>query len=92
MDTLNMEVEQTKGLKTSMDSQKEIMDSKLGELTTSITGMVNVTWKGNSAEEFGGQYETLRGAISNQIGKISELAGRLQNEIAEWEAAAAKLG
>ncbi len=92
MATINMEVEVTNNLKTIMDNQKQTMESKLGEMTNSITSMIGQTWQGASATEFGGQYEALRGAITGQLGKIIELSSQLQSEITQWVDAAAKMG
>jgi uncharacterized protein YukE len=92
MATINMEVEVTTSLKTTMDSQKQTMESKLGELTNTITSMIGQTWQGASAQEFGGQYESLRSAVTGQLGKILELSAKLQSEITQWVDAASKMG
>jgi uncharacterized protein YukE len=92
MATLHMDVESVRGTQAKILSEKEAMLGQLTSLTGQINNTIGSAWIGNSATEFQTQYEQLRSQISTQFDTLEELANALQNEIAQWEEMAARMG
>jgi len=92
MATLLMEVEAVQAAQAKMLQEKEAMLGELTSLTNQINQVVGTSWQGNSAVEFQQEFETLRGQIQQQLEALEQLAQALQNEIAQWEDTASRMG
>lgn len=91
MTTLHMDVESTRSTQTNIVSTHEQIQSTITSMTSAVQGMVGSTWIGNSATEFLGEFDQWRSTMNQMLENLNILAQRLQSEIAEWEAMAAKL-
>jgi uncharacterized protein YukE len=62
-----------------------------GNLNNAVLAVHDTEWKGNAELEFYKEYEDLDAKLKQQIGAMETLIERLRQEIAEWEAMAARL-
>ncbi len=92
MPTLHMDVEVCRGTQQKIIQQQGQMVQVLGQVTNSVNSTVGSAWIGQSATEFQAQYDQLRGSLTTQLETLNQLANRLAQEIAQWEAAASKMG
>jgi uncharacterized protein YukE len=91
MPTVHMEVEQVKAVLDLMTKdEKEIRDI-IQKLTGAVGGIHTSDWEGKSEEEFNDEYLKLDGQLKYRLDALYTLAERIRQEIAEWEAMAAKL-
>ena len=92
MTTLHMDVESVQSAQAKMIQGKEAMLGELTSLTSQINQTVGSAWIGNSANEFQGQFDNLRGQITSQLDQLETMASSLQTEIAQWQEMANRMG
>ncbi len=91
MTTLHMEVEIAHSTQQTMAQSYQEMMASLQKMQGAVNNLRGGAWQGNSATEFFAQYDQLYSRLKNLHDELSMLTTRLQNEISEWEAAAARL-
>ena len=62
-----------------------------GNLTNEVLSIHDSEWIGNAEKEFYGEYVDLETKLKKQIDAMEMLVEQLRQEIAQWEAMAAKL-
>jgi WXG100 family type VII secretion target len=77
----------------------QLLENKKGELTgfvttvsSAVNGLEGGEWVGEAPTQFYGEYGELREELMKQVNYMGALADRLRQAIADFEAAAAKLG
>lgn len=90
MTTLHMNTDQARATVNTMRNAYDEMLAALGRLNSSVSALQG-EWMGNSATLFQGEYEQWRSALTSALDTLQMLTQRLENEINEWEAAAARL-
>jgi uncharacterized protein YukE len=91
MTTIHMDIEQVKAVLNLM--QKDGTDIR--SILSALNAVVNSTksdWKATAADEFFKEYEDLNAQLVKRLDATELLSIQLQQEIAEWEVMAAKLG
>ena len=91
MPTVHMEVEQVKAVLELMTKDEMEIREINKSLTTAVGEIHTRDWEGIAELEFNDEYLVLDGQIKNHLNDMEALAERLRQEIAEWEAMAAKL-
>ena len=91
MPTIHMEVEQVKAVLDLMTKDEKEIREILKILTDAVAAIHLSDWEGKAEEDFQNQYKDLNGRLQNQVDSMEALAERMRQEIAEWEAMAAKL-
>lgn len=92
MTTLHMDVPQVQTTRSKIQETHDNMTQLLSDVANTVNQTVGGPWVGNSATEFQGEFESLRGQVTTTLEQMQELANRLQSEIAQWEDMAARLG
>ncbi len=92
MPTLHMEVEMCRSTQSNMVNQHQQLVSTLQTITNAVNSTVGSAWIGQSATEFQQQYDQLRSSITGQLDQLQQLSTSLQNEIAQWESMASRMG
>jgi len=90
MTTLHMEIEAARSTQSNMINTQSQLTSTVQSMTSSVQSLVGSAWMGNSASEFLNEYEQWRSSMTQMMEQLNNIAARLQNEIGEWEAMAAK--
>ena len=91
MPTLHMDVEIARQTQQTMSQSYQEMMASLQKIQSVVNNLRGGAWQGNSATEFFSQYDQLYSHLKNLHDELQMLTTRLQNEISEWEAAAARL-
>lgn len=91
MPTIHMDVEQVNAVLEQMANDEKEIREIMKNLTTAVTGIHATDWVGNAESEFYKEYDVLDTQLKNQIDFMEMLSDQLRQEIAEWEAMAARL-
>ncbi len=91
MPTIHMDVDQVTAVLTLMTRTQAAVREITGNLNNAVMAVHDTEWKGKAELEFYKEYEDLDTKLKQQIGAMETLIERLRQEIAEWEAMAAKL-
>jgi uncharacterized protein YukE len=91
MPTIHMDIDQVTAVLALMTRTQAAVREITGNLNNAVLAVHDTEWKGNAELEFYKEYEDLDAKLKQQIGAMETLIERLRQEIAEWEAMAAKL-
>ncbi|MBN2085077.1 MAG: hypothetical protein JW748_07605 [Anaerolineales bacterium] len=91
MTTIHMDMDQVKAVLALMTRDQAAVREITGNLTNAVLAIHGTEWVGNAEAEFYGEYEDLEIQLKQQIGALETLIERMRQEIAEWEAMAARL-
>ncbi len=91
MPTIHMDIEPVKAVLELMDKDEKEIREILKNLTNAVAAIHGGDWVGKAEEDFQNQYKELNQRLRNQADSMEALAIRMRQEIAEWEAIAAKL-
>jgi WXG100 family type VII secretion target len=92
MPTIHMDIDQVTAVLALMTRTQAAVREITGNLTKDVSAIHGTEWLGNAETEFYGEYEDLESRLKQQIGAMEMLVEQLRQEIAEWEAVAARLG
>ncbi len=92
MPTIHMDIEQVMAVLALMTRTQAAVREITGNLTNDVLAIHGSEWEGNAELEFHQEYEELDARLKQQIGAMETLVEQLRQEIAEWEAMAARLG
>jgi WXG100 family type VII secretion target len=92
MSTLHMDVESVRNVSNQMKLAVDSLQQTLINLNESMSGLVGNAWHGNSSVEFQQVYEGWRSQVISEIDRLEQLRISLENEIAQWESMASRLG
>jgi hypothetical protein len=91
MPTIHMDIDQVTTVLALMTRTQAAIREITGNLNNSVLAIHGSEWVGNAELEFYKEYEDLDTRLKQQIGAMETLIERLRQEIAEWEAMAARL-
>jgi WXG100 family type VII secretion target len=91
MPTIHMDIDQVTAVLALMTRTQAAVREITGNLNNAVLAVHDTEWKGNAELEFYKEYEDLDAKLKQQIGAMETLIERLRQEIAEWEAMAARL-
>ncbi|MGB7537292.1 MAG: WXG100 family type VII secretion target [Anaerolineales bacterium] len=91
MPTIHMDVDQVTAVLALMTRTQAAVREITGNLNNAVLVIHDNEWKGNAELEFYKEYEDLDAQLKQQIGAMETLIERMRQEIAEWEAMAARL-
>lgn len=92
MALLHMEVETVQATQAKMVSEKDNILNHLESITSQLNQVAGSAWIGSAATEFLQGYESLRIKLTQQLNTLGQLATALNNEIAQWQEMASRLG
>ena len=90
--TLHLETDVARSTATTMKNNAGEIETLIKQLQTQINDFVGTNWQGNAAVQFQTEFDTWFQKITTEAGELTTLAGKLETEIQNWEAAAAALG
>jgi uncharacterized protein YukE len=91
MPTIHMDIEQVTTVLALMTRTQAAIREITGNLNDAVLAIHDSEWRGDAELEFNKEYEDLNIQLKQQIGAIGTLTERMRQEIAEWEAMAARL-
>lgn len=91
MPTIHMDVDQVTAVLALMTRTQAAVREISGNLTNDVLAIHEKEWDGNAEIEFQTEYGVLDARLKEQIGAMETLVEQLRQEIAEWEAMAARL-
>ncbi|MBN2085789.1 MAG: WXG100 family type VII secretion target [Anaerolineales bacterium] len=91
MSTIHMDLIWVNAVLGQLTQEEGEIRDTLKNLKAEVESIDGNRWVGPAAEEFFSEYEGLNGRLITQIDALELLIGRMKQEIAEWEAMAAKL-
>jgi hypothetical protein len=86
-----MDVDQVTTVLALMTRTQAAVREITGNLNNAVLAIHDSEWVGNAELEFYKEYEDLDTQLKQQIGAMETLIERMRQEIAEWEAMAARL-
>jgi WXG100 family type VII secretion target len=91
MPTIHMDVDQVTAVLALMTRTQAAIREISGNLNNSVLSIHGSEWIGNAESEFYKEYDVMQTQLTNQINFMETLSEQLRQEIAEWEAMAARL-
>ncbi len=91
MPTIHMDVDQVTAVLALMTRTQAAIREISGNLNNSVLSIHSSEWIGNAESEFYKEYDVMQTQLKNQINFMEMLSEQLRQEIAEWEAMAARL-
>lgn len=92
MATIHMEVESCRNTSTQMANTKSALEEQVNALANTVNSTVGSAWIAPSANEFQSASQEWSTAMKQLLEQLATLQQRLNSEIADFEAAASKLG
>jgi uncharacterized protein YukE len=91
MPTIHMDVDQVTAVLALMTRYQAAIREITGNLDNAVLAIHDSEWVGNAELEFYKEYDVMETQLRNQIDFMGMLCDQLRQEIAEWQAIAAKL-
>ncbi|MCB0214196.1 MAG: WXG100 family type VII secretion target [Anaerolineae bacterium] len=91
MTTLHFDTDAGRTASSSLANACNNFDSELINLTKQVNNLVGSEWMGNSATQFQNQFQGWSHKMRLLISELESMRQQLDQEIAEWEAAASAL-
>ncbi len=88
---IHMDVDSVRAVIGLLGKKESELKTSIAELNRAVSGLEEIEWIGEAPSQFYCEYEELRGDLMNQVEYMEALAGRLNQAISDYEAAAAKL-
>lgn len=92
MTILYMDLESVQNTRTRLASAQQNMREEITQLTMNVQRIIGSTWIGPSAEGFYEEYDQIRIQLLHNMDALEQLSKSLQNEIGQWQDAAARFG
>lgn len=88
MATLHFDTDAGRMTATTITTSKGNIETELANLRNRMSGMIGTEWIAPAATQFQSEFETWAGQLTQTLQALETLRMRLDQEIAEWEAAA----
>jgi len=92
MTILYMDVESVQNTRTRVALAQQNMREEITLLTISVQRVIGSAWIGPSAEGMYQEYDQIRMQLLQKMDALEQLSRTLQNEIGQWQDAAARFG
>ena len=92
MTILYMDVESVQNTRTRVALAQQNMREEITLLTINMQRIIGSAWIGPSAEGMYQEYDQIRMQLLQKMDALEQLSRTLQNEIGQWQDAAARFG
>lgn len=92
MTILYMDVESVQNARIRLGAAQQNMREEITLLTISMHRTIGSTWIGPSAESMFEEFDQIRIQLLQNMDALEQLSKTLQNEIGQWQEAAARFG
>lgn len=92
MTILYMDIESVQNTRARLSAAQQTMREEMALLTINVQRIIGSAWVGPSAEGFYEEYDQIRILLLQNMDALEQLSKTLQNEIVQWQDAAARLG
>lgn len=91
MTTLHFNTDAGRAASSQINTSRATIETEINTLRSRVNSMVGTDWISNSATVFQGEFDTWASQVNQTLQMLDSLRARLDQEIAEWESAAAAL-
>lgn len=91
MAEIRMDVDSCRNVASTMQQTAEAVNQQIDALAAAVNGTVGSAWIAPSANQFNDAFQTWAQSVKQLSAQLTELQGRLNAEIAEFEQAASSL-